>query len=143
MSDDRDPKKRDAGGDDEARRHILARRAKFVAVALGTAGLATTACGPRTCLDIDDRRDGEVPATPSADAGAATGSSAATSGTASAGPDTAASPSAGEPDAGAPPGASATGSAPADAGAPRPCLKLPLPPTVCLKIKPPPTATGG
>jgi len=39
--------------DDEARAFILARRAKFVAAALASAGLASTACdsiGPQPCL---------------------------------------------------------------------------------------------
>ncbi|MEZ4438951.1 MAG: hypothetical protein R3B72_07670 [Polyangiaceae bacterium] len=137
QDDDRDPEvPTPPTPEDPARAAILARRRRFVAVALTTAGVATTsACDqPRTCLNVAPVQQGGAPPMPclapvepdEPDAGAPDAGSADDS--------DAGSPDAGSPDAGA------TGSTTGDPDAgpppapPRPCLKPVLPPRACLKI---------
>jgi hypothetical protein len=115
----------------DAKRIILARRARFLAAALaGAAGVAVTDCKPQPCLDIDDR-PADARAQPCLSQPMYT-ETVPTSTIGPPPPPDASAPSA-EPDAGAPTQQDAK-----DAGKP-----IPPGPTVCLTpLKHPPPKPG-
>ena len=124
-----------------ARRQILARRARFVALALGTSGIA--ACeSPKPCLDVAAvvpsvcLNSGVSPSAEVEDAGAPDASDAGNAADADAGDADAVDADAADADAG-----DADARRVPDAGTPQPCLSKPTPclgPRPCLKPPPPP-----